>query len=192
MQQIKAIFFKHKRLIQNKKKSTWCLWCAYALLILYLWTASSSCTYSGCAKSIYLFTFVVLYLLIIITTKSIVLDVVAEKELKIAETQKIMGLKRKNYIIGEFSFSFLKTLCIIGIPLIVLFLTGTYQLLVRDVGGILVFYFYINILLFISSMISFNLFLTTFFSKAKFASEIATLVNVCLALSYILILIYHE
>ena len=64
--------------------------------------------------------------MIIITTKSIVLDVVAEKELKIAETQKIMGLKRKNYIIGEFSFSFLKTLCIIGIPLIVLFLTGTY------------------------------------------------------------------
>ena len=47
----------------------------------------------------------------------------------------------------------------------------------------------LNIILFITSMISFNLFLTTFFSKAKFASEIATLINVILAFSYLFVLI---
>jgi len=46
----------------------------------------------------------------------------------------------------------------------------------------------LNIILFITSMISFNLFLTTFFSKAKFASEIATLINVILAFSTFFVL----
>jgi len=116
---------------------------------------------------------------------------VTEKELKIAETQKIMGLKRLNYILAEFIFYTLKTCVLVLIPMLILLLTNFYGTFNYYKGGGLMALYFLNLLLFIISMISFNLFLTTFFSKAKFASEITLLINVVLSFFYVMVLIYH-